>query len=123
MYKENIILGIVDWIEANLSSDNSLAIDVISERSGYSKWHLQRMFKSVTGYQIAKYIRYRRLSCAALELCNTDIAIINISQKYSFDSQQSFTRIFKKRYKRPPGDYRKNNVFDESFIFPKWNKK
>ena len=28
--------------------DNGIALSLVSERSGYSKWHLQRMFKKET---------------------------------------------------------------------------
>lgn len=37
------IHSILDWIEDNLESP--LSLEKVSERSGYSKWHLQRMFK------------------------------------------------------------------------------
>jgi AraC family mar-sox-rob regulon transcriptional activator len=37
------IHSILDWIENNLESP--LSLEKVSERSGYSKWHLQRMFK------------------------------------------------------------------------------
>ncbi|ELN78420.1 DNA-binding transcriptional activator MarA, partial [Salmonella enterica subsp. enterica serovar Enteritidis str. 13183-1] len=38
------IHSILDWIEDNLESP--LSLEKVSERSGYSKWHLQRMFKN-----------------------------------------------------------------------------
>lgn len=37
------IHSILDWIEDNLESP--LSLEKVLERSGYSKWHLQRMFK------------------------------------------------------------------------------
>ncbi|VTM44193.1 multiple antibiotic resistance protein MarA [Klebsiella quasipneumoniae] len=37
------IHSILSWIEDNLESP--LSLEKVSERSGYSKWHLQRMFK------------------------------------------------------------------------------
>ena len=40
------IHSILDWIEDNLESP--LSLEKVSERSGYSKWHLQRMFKKET---------------------------------------------------------------------------
>ena len=42
------IHSILSWIEDNLESPSSL--EKVSERSGYSKWHLQRMFKKETGH-------------------------------------------------------------------------
>ena len=37
------IHSILDWIEDN--PESPLSLEKVSERSGYSKWHLQRMFK------------------------------------------------------------------------------
>lgn len=37
------IHSILDWIED--STESPLSLEKVSERSGYSKWHLQRMFK------------------------------------------------------------------------------
>lgn len=37
------IHSILSWIEDNLESP--LSLEKVSERSGYSKWHLQRMFR------------------------------------------------------------------------------
>lgn len=44
------IHSILDWIEDNLESP--LSLEKVSERSGYSKWHLQRMFKKETGHSL-----------------------------------------------------------------------
>jgi AraC family transcriptional activator of mar-sox-rob regulon len=34
---------LLDWIDNNL--DSRLDIESVARRSGYSKWHLQRLFK------------------------------------------------------------------------------
>ena len=47
------IHSILDWIEDNLESP--LSLEKVSERSGYSKWHLQRMFKKETGQSPAQW--------------------------------------------------------------------
>ena len=54
------IHSILDWIENNLESP--LSLEKVSERSGYSKWHLQRMFKKETGHSLGQYIRSRKTS-------------------------------------------------------------
>lgn len=40
------IHSILDWIEDN--QESPLSLEKGSRRSGYSKWHLQRMFKKET---------------------------------------------------------------------------
>ncbi|PPS57908.1 hypothetical protein CRX72_08025 [Pantoea sp. BRM17] len=72
--------------------------DEMRVHSGYSKWHLQRMFKEVTGHAIGAYIRARRLSKAAVALRLTSRPILDIALQYRFDSQQTFTRAFKKQF-------------------------
>ncbi|MDI5036054.1 AraC family transcriptional regulator, partial [Salmonella enterica subsp. enterica serovar Montevideo] len=39
--------------------DQPLNIDVVAKKSGYSKWYLQRMFRTVTHQTLGEYIRQR----------------------------------------------------------------
>ena len=48
MDRVNIIHDLLDWIETHL--DQPLLLDNVAAKSGYSKWHLQRMFRSTTGH-------------------------------------------------------------------------
>lgn len=43
-----IIQDLIDWIDNHL--DSRLDIDTVARRAGYSKWHLQRIFKEHTGH-------------------------------------------------------------------------
>ncbi|MDU3991992.1 MAG: AraC family transcriptional regulator [Enterobacter sp.] len=80
------IHDLLDWIDNNL--DSRLDIETVSRRAGYSKWHLQRIFKEHTGSPLAEYIR-------------AQIAL-------GFDSQQSFNRSFKRQYGQAPGAWRRS---------------
>lgn len=60
------IHSILDWIEDNLESP--LSLEKVSERSGYSKWHLQRMFKKETGHSLGQYIRSRKMTEIATKI-------------------------------------------------------
>lgn len=87
-----------------------LCVEVVAARSGYSKFHLQRVFKSVTGQGVAEYIRDKRLEGACDDLKNCRLTIMDISFKYGYESQQLFSRIFKKKFDIPPSKYRKQYV-------------
>lgn len=103
-----IIRDLLDWIDKNLDSiDNRLSLDLVAKKAGYSKWHLQRMFKDVTGHAIGAYIRARRLSKSAVALRLTSRPILDIALQYRFDSQQTFTRAFKKQFDVTPALYRR----------------
>lgn len=93
MDQAGIIRDLLNWLESHL--DQPLSLDNVAAKAGYSKWHLQRMFKDVTGNAIGSYIRARRLTKAAVALCLTSRPILDIALQYRFDSQQTFTRAFK----------------------------
>ncbi|MEI7376426.1 helix-turn-helix domain-containing protein [Dickeya chrysanthemi] len=107
---------LVGWIENHLESP--LMINDVTAKSGYSKWHLQRLFKKETGVSLGTYIRNRRLSKAAIELKLTNQTIQDVALRYCFDSQQSFTRTFKKRFGMSPGHYRRASLWDFSRLQP-----
>lgn len=117
MNYKNIIQDIIFWIENNL--EQPLSIDQVAEKSGYSKWHLQRMFKSITGQILGSYIRARRLTCTALALRLTNKPILDIVIQYQFDSQQTFTRAFKKQFKQTPANYRRAEIFSPTGLIPR----
>ncbi|EEU3016420.1 helix-turn-helix domain-containing protein [Klebsiella oxytoca] len=107
---EDIIDEITQWIDSNLHKP--LKIEDVAARAGYSRWHLQRIFFQVKGENIAAYIREKKLSLAAKDLIKSNDRVLEISFRYGFESQQSFTRSFSKKYNIPPKRYRqlhKNN--------------
>lgn len=103
--KKQYISDLVDWIEANLTDD--LNIDLITLKSGYSKWHMQRMFKEMTGQTLAAYTRKRRLTMSAMALRLTRMPLIDIAVRFGFDNQQNFTRVFKNHFSLTPGAFRR----------------
>jgi len=62
----------------------------------------------VTGHAIGAYIRARRLSKSAVALRLTARPILDIALQYRFDSQQTFTRAFKKQFSLTPALYRRS---------------
>ncbi|MFC0229344.1 helix-turn-helix domain-containing protein [Serratia aquatilis] len=110
MDRTNIIHDLLDWIETHL--DQPLLLDNVAAKSGYSKWHLQRMFRSTTGYALGSYIRERRLSKAAQALRATPRPILDIALQFHFDSQPSFSRAFKKQFGKTPAVYRRGSQQD-----------
>lgn len=106
MDQAGIIRDLLIWLEGHL--DQPLSLDNVAAKAGYSKWHLQRMFKDVTGHAIGAYIRARRLSKSAVALRLTARPILDIALQYRFDSQQTFTRAFKKQFAQTPALYRRS---------------
>lgn len=102
---EFIIKKVISYIEAHLHEPLTMA-DIANE-AGFSKFHFHRIFQSSVGMTIAEYIRMRRLANASVALLHTNERILDIACYYQFDSQEAFTRAFKKVYNLPPGRYRK----------------
>lgn len=105
-FHDQLIKELLFWIEANLN--DRLTMERASMKTGYSRWYLQRLFKSKTGHVLGKYIRERRLAMAATALRLTNMPIEDISHYYSYDSQQTFTRSFKKNFAETPAAFRRN---------------
>lgn len=70
MSHQQIIQTLIEWIDEHI--DQPLNIEVVAKKSGYSKWYLQRMFRTVTHQTLGEYIRQRRLLLAAVELRTTE---------------------------------------------------
>ncbi len=104
MSHQKIIQDLIAWIDEHI--DQPLNIDVVAKKSGYSKWYLQRMFRTVTHQTLGDYIRQRRLLLAAVELRTTERPIFDIAMDLGYVSQQTFSRVFRRQFDRTPSDYR-----------------
>ena len=104
MSHQEIIHALTEWIDEHI--DQPLNIDVVAKKSGYSKWYLQRMFRTVMRQTLGDYIRQQRLLLAAQELRSTRRPIFDIAMDYGYVSQQTFSRIFRREFDRTPSDYR-----------------
>ncbi|WP_175418850.1 AraC family transcriptional regulator [Aureibaculum algae] len=97
----------VDFIEENLKE--KLTIEMIAEKAFFSKYHFIRVFTAMTGETVGSYLRRRRISKSSKQLISSDHSIIDIAFDYQFESQEAYTRSFKKIYNTSPGKYRKLN--------------
>ncbi len=102
---EFVIKQTIMYIEEHLHE--SLTLEDIARQSNFSKFHFHRIFQSSAGMTITEYIRMRRLANASAALLYSNERILDIALYYQFESQESFTRAFKKIYKLPPGQYRR----------------
>ena len=99
---------VLDYIEVHLKEE--MAVDELAELCHYSTNHFNRIFQSVIGIPVKDYIRKRKLSVAAGEIINTNNSILNIALTYGFNSNESFSRAFKRIFDITPMVYRKMNT-------------
>lgn len=95
----------LDYIEEHLGDE--ISPGDVARHAGISQWHFQRIFKSLTNETLKMYIRSRRFAAALEMLEQADIPLIQIALASGFDTQESFTRAFKKAFDVTPGAYRK----------------
>ena len=98
----------VDYIESKLR--DNIAIERAAQEAFMSCSNYYRMFFALTGYAVKEYIRLRRISCAVKDIKETDKTILDIALNYGFESNEAFTRAFKRVTGFPPNVFRKRNL-------------
>ena len=74
----------------------------------YTHLVLSRLFSKTFHRNFNKYLNDARLNYACQRLETTSDSITNIRLDSGFESQRTFNRVFKERYKISPSDYRSN---------------
>jgi AraC family transcriptional regulator len=70
----------------------------------------QRTFSIVADIPVSEYVRRRRMSRAAFELKNPNAKVVDVSQKYGYDSPEAFTRAFKEIHGITPSAARREGA-------------
>lgn len=95
----------VNWVEENIKEEPTLK--QMAECVGYSSYYCSAKFHEHVGCSFKEYVQNRKLSMAAIELCETESKIIDIAVCYGFSSHEAFTRAFVKQYGLSPQAYRR----------------
>lgn len=98
----------MSYIEAHLADE--ISYDEVAKLAGCSVYNFQRMFSYIADFPLSEYIRNRRLTQAAFDVLRTDERIIDIALKYGYDSQDSFSRAFRKFHGVLPSVARKQTT-------------
>ncbi|MEB4673800.1 helix-turn-helix domain-containing protein [Enterobacteriaceae bacterium G50] len=119
MRYESIVSDMAAWIENN--KYHNLKIEEITEKSGFSRRHLQRFFKQKTALSIGTYSRLRRLSGAAIALRITGHPVKDIAQWFGFDSAASFIAAFRRNFNVTPVTFRKQDEWPFENMIPRYD--
>ncbi|MEU1517569.1 helix-turn-helix domain-containing protein [Streptomyces sp. NPDC005811] len=96
-----------DYMERHLA-DPGLSAGRVAEAVGVSARHLSRIFQP-TGVSPSRYILEQRLAKAHEELAGPGtrhLTIAEVAHHWGFASQAHFTRVFRDRFGRTPGETR-----------------
>ncbi len=92
------------YIEANLWS--ALSVAAIADIAGLSVFHFSRCFSARMGESVMGHVRTRRMYAAAERLRSAAPPLAQLAFDCGFESQEAFTRAFRKIFGVPPGKYR-----------------
>ena len=106
---DDIVYGVVEYVAKNFKEEISL--DKMAYDLGVSKYVLSRLFAKTFHCNFNGYVNGVRLNYAVTALENTSESITNICLDAGFESQRTFNRVFKERYKMTPREYR-NKLHD-----------
>lgn len=73
----SLVCALSKWVETHLG--RVIHLEELAEYSGYSLWHMQKLFKEATGISLGKYIRERRLAGAVYQLRSSEASIFDIA--------------------------------------------
>ena len=95
----------IEYMENHLLDD--ITINDIAKQAHLSPYHFQRTFVILTDITVGEYLRRRRLTKAAQELCNSNSRIIDLAYKYGYKTPESFSKVFHKQHGITPSEARK----------------
>lgn len=101
---DDIIYNAVEYVAKNFRE--SITLDKMAGDLCVSKYALSRMFAKTFHCNFNAYVNGVRLNYAAALLQDTDESITNLCFDCGFESQRTFNRVFKEKYKMTPREYR-----------------
>lgn len=113
-YKIEAVQKMQKYIEENVSQEISLT--KLAEEVHFSPWYSARIFKDLTGYSPAEYIRRLKLAKSAMRLRDEKSKIIDVAFDFGFMSVDGYQRAFRREYGCNPKEYSKNPVPINLFI-------
>lgn len=93
---------ISEYVQAHL--EDEINLDDLALRVGVSKFHLNRLFKATTGFQLGEFIQRRRLQKAYSLLATGNFSVIDASLAAGYKSHSSFSRAFLKAFNCKPNE-------------------
>ena len=97
---------VLEYIDKTLHEPLTLAD--IAEAAGLSPYHVSRLFTATMGESAMSYVRRRRLAMAAVRLVKEpQTRLIDLAFESGFDSQEAFTRAFRRTLGMTPGEIKR----------------
>lgn len=102
----------LDNLERNL--DGEIRLEELGRLAGCSAYHFQRMFSYLAGVSLTEYIRRRRMTRAAADL-RAGEKVLDVAQRYGYDSPTAFNRAFQSVHGVAPSYAKQDGVKLKAF--------
>ena len=99
-----LLAGGLEFMEAHLADD--LTREPTARVAGLSPSHFSHLMRAKTRWSFTELLTWLRVDRACQLLVRTDTPLAQIALECGFGDQSYFTRVFRKRMGRTPGDYR-----------------
>lgn len=106
--QQQAVAAVISYMKTHLSE--RITLEQAASAAGYSKYHLERLFRRQTGLTVHRYLQQMRLMHAAEQLRTTRKPVVEIALDACYESQPSFTTAFKQRYGVTPQAYRQQHA-------------
>lgn len=85
----------MEWnqIIQDIEDDFDVDIGKLAQRTLTTEYHLRKMFSTLAGITLTRYIRNRRLTLAAADL-RAGHSVLDVAIKYGYGSSEAFSRSF-----------------------------
>ncbi|MCU0816195.1 MAG: GlxA family transcriptional regulator [Cypionkella sp.] len=82
--------------------EDPLPLEELSHRIGYSRRHVERLFRSTLGVSPGRFYQNLRLEYGRNLLASTDMSLSEVAAACGFETKSYFAKCFSKRYGVPP---------------------
>ncbi len=103
----------IHYIEDHLTDE--IDIGQLARIACCSTYHYQRMFTYMAGITLSEYIRRRKMSLAAVDLQSGKERVIDIAEKYGYQSPTAFNRAFQSFHGIAPSSVKNEGTSVKSF--------
>ena len=104
----------VEWIKEFLAKNIAATITLndVAEVSDSSVFHISRVFKSIVGTSIFRYLMSLRLRTAFEYIVDTKLTMTHIAMETGFSNQSHLANLFKREFGLTPSQARKQGYQD-----------
>ncbi len=102
--QNHLVLAVKEYIESHV--EETLRINDVCRKLGYSKSYLSKLFHEQSGETIAAFATRIKIDFAKRLIREGNLNFTQISDKLAFDNPQYFSRVFKRVTNMSPSEFK-----------------